>query len=59
MSNKKNKKQPTFKLEFDEEISLPASFRPNKSGSVAQNTSRPIKKHPKQKYTYLTIIYSP
>ncbi|CEN76075.1 Uncharacterised protein [[Clostridium] sordellii] len=49
MSNKKNKKQPTFKLEFDEEISLPVSFRPNKSGSVAQNTSRPIKKHPKQK----------
>lgn len=44
--NSKNK-QPHFKLEFDEELSLPAHFRPKKSGSVAQNTARPISKHPK------------
>ncbi|MEG0180522.1 MAG: hypothetical protein ACRCYC_11790 [Paraclostridium sp.] len=50
MSNKKPKNnQPHAKLEFGEEISLPAHFRPKKSGSVAQNTSRPIRKHPKGK----------
>jgi hypothetical protein len=50
MSNKKTKnKQPHFKLEFAEELNLPASSRPKKSGSVAQNTSRPISKHPKEK----------
>lgn len=52
MSNKNNKsgnKQPHFTLEFGEELSLPARFRPKKSGSVAQNTSRPINKQPKGK----------
>ncbi|EQK47371.1 MULTISPECIES: hypothetical protein [Paraclostridium] len=50
MSNKKTKnKQPNTKLEFAEELNLPANSRPRKSGSVAQNTSRPISKHPKEK----------
>ncbi|EQK42091.1 hypothetical protein [Paraclostridium bifermentans] len=50
MSNKKIKnKQPNTKLEFAEELNLPANSRPRKSGSVAQNTSRPISKHPKEK----------
>ncbi|MGL5650284.1 MAG: hypothetical protein ACRDDE_00900 [Paraclostridium sp.] len=50
MSNKKAKnKQPNTKLEFAEELNLPANSRPRKSGSVAQNTSRPISKHPKEK----------
>ncbi|WP_170074321.1 hypothetical protein [Paraclostridium dentum] len=50
MSNKKTKnKQPNTKLEFAEELNLPANSRPRKSGSVAQNTSRPINKHPKEK----------
>lgn len=50
MSNKKTKnKQPNTKLEFAEELNLPANSRPRKSGSVAQNTSRPITKHPKEK----------
>ncbi|GAA0862633.1 hypothetical protein [Paraclostridium tenue] len=52
MSNKNKKtdnKQPHFKLEFGEELGLPAHLRPKKSGSVAQNTSRPISKHPKGK----------
>lgn len=50
MSNKNKKsknKQPHFKLEFGEELNLPAHFRPKKSGSVSQNTARPISKHPK------------
>ena len=50
MSNKKTKnKQPNTKLEFAEELNLPANSRPRKSGSVAQDTSRPISKHPKEK----------
>lgn len=50
MSNKKTKnKQPNTKLEFAEELNLPANSRPRKSGSVAQNTSRLISKHPKEK----------
>ncbi|WP_250672833.1 hypothetical protein LZ906_004685 [Paraclostridium ghonii] len=50
MSNKKAKnKQPNLKLEFAEELNLPPNSRPKKSGSVAQNTSRPISKHPKEK----------
>ncbi|MDM8128523.1 hypothetical protein QUV80_08565 [Paraclostridium benzoelyticum] len=50
MSNKKTKnKQPNTKLGFAEELNLPANSRPRKSGSVAQNTSRPISKHPKEK----------
>lgn len=50
MSNKKTKnKQPNTKLEFAEELNLPANSRPRKSGSVPQNTSRPISKHPKEK----------
>lgn len=50
MSNKKTKnKQLNTKLEFAEELNLPANSRPRKSGSVAQNTSRPISKHPKEK----------
>ncbi len=51
MSKNKNKfnNQPHTKLEFAEELSLPAHLRPKKSGSVAQNTARPIRKHPKGK----------
>ncbi|MCU9808069.1 hypothetical protein LEQ06_07730 [Paraclostridium sp. AKS46] len=49
MSNKNKNKQPNTKLEFAEELNLPANSRPRKSGSVAQNTSRPISKHPKEK----------
>lgn len=50
MSNKNAKNnQPHTKLEFAEELNLPPNDRPSKSGSVAQNTSRPISKHKKQK----------
>lgn len=49
----KNKKpcnnQPHSKLEFAEELNLSARLKPKKSGSVAQNTARPIQKHPKGK----------
>lgn len=49
----KNKKecsnQPHTKLEFAEELNLPSRLRPKKSGSVAQNTARPIQKHTKGK----------
>lgn len=48
MSNKKIKNnQPHKKLEFAEELSIPARLRPKKSGSVAQNTAKPIRKRTK------------
>jgi hypothetical protein len=51
MSNNKKQctNQPHVKLEFAEELNLPPRLRPKKSGSVAQNTARPIQRHPKGK----------
>ncbi|WP_455539316.1 hypothetical protein [Terrisporobacter sp.] len=43
-----NKKNPHYKLEFDEELHLEPRLRPSKTGSVAQNTARPINSHRKQ-----------
>lgn len=43
--NRNDKKNPNFKLEQGEELNLPARLRPSKTGSVAQNTARPISKH--------------
>ena len=49
MTTNKHKKQdnknPHFKLELGEELNLEPRLRPSKTGSVAQNTARPINKH--------------
>ena len=45
--NRNDKKNPHFTLEFGEELNLPPRLRPKKSGSVAQNTARPISTHRK------------
>lgn len=41
--NRNDKKNPNFKLEQGEE--LEPRLRPSKSGSVSQNTARPISSH--------------
>ncbi|MGL5694020.1 MAG: hypothetical protein ACRCXA_08075 [Peptostreptococcaceae bacterium] len=43
--NRNDKKNPNFKLEQGEELNLSPRLRPSKTGSVAQNTSRPISTH--------------
>lgn len=43
--NRNDKKNPHFKLELGEELNLEPRLRPSKTGSVAQNTARPISSH--------------
>ena len=43
----KKEKNPHFKLELGEELNLEPRLRPSKTGSVAQNTARPISSHKK------------
>ncbi|QJA08362.1 hypothetical protein HF520_05105 [Romboutsia sp. CE17] len=45
--NRNDKKNPNFKLEQGEELNLPPRLRPSKTGSVSQNTARPISSHKK------------
>ncbi|WP_018590877.1 hypothetical protein [Terrisporobacter glycolicus] len=45
--NGNDKKNPHFKLELGEELNLEPRLRPSKTGSVAQNTARPISTHKK------------
>ena len=45
--NRNDKKNPNFKLELGEEINIEPRLRPSKTGSVAQNTARPISSHKK------------
>lgn len=45
--NRNDKKNPSFKLEQGEELNLPPRLRPSKTGSVSQNTARPISSHKK------------
>ncbi|SHJ79963.1 hypothetical protein [Tepidibacter formicigenes] len=40
--NKNGRQTPDFKLEFAEELNLPNSLHQRKTGSVSQNTSKPI-----------------
>ncbi|KXZ39889.1 hypothetical protein SAMN05661008_00889 [Alkalithermobacter thermoalcaliphilus JW-YL-7 = DSM 7308] len=47
--NKNGRKTPNKKLEFAEELSLKPSEHPSQTGSVSQNTSRPISKRKKNK----------
>ena len=42
-----DKKNPNFKLELGEELNLEPRLRPSKTGSVSQNTARPISTHKK------------
>ena len=44
---RENDKNPHFKLELGEELNLEPRLRPSKTGSVAQNTARPISSHKK------------
>lgn len=44
-----NKKNPHFKLELGEELNLEPRLRPSKTGSVSQNTSKPIGSHKNHK----------
>lgn len=47
MANNKNIKKPkktkNTKLEIAEEINIDPKFKPSQTGSVSQNTSRPVK----------------
>lgn len=43
--NRNDKQNPDFKLETSEELNIPPRLRPSKTGSVAQNTARPISSH--------------
>ena len=43
--NRNDKKNPNFKLEQSEELNLEPRLRPSKTGSVSQNTARPISTH--------------
>ena len=43
--NRNDKKNPHYKLELGEELNLEPRLRPSKTGSVAQNTARPISSH--------------
>lgn len=45
--NKKQTSNPDFKLELGEELNIPPRLRPSKTGSVSQNTARPISSHKK------------
>ena len=45
--NRNDKKNPDFKLELGEELNLEPRLRPSKTGSVSQNTARPISTHKK------------
>ncbi|MEG1310804.1 MAG: hypothetical protein RR942_12710 [Romboutsia sp.] len=46
-NNKKPKKARNTKLEIAEEISIEPRLKPSKTGSVSQNTARPISSHKK------------
>lgn len=43
--NRNDKKNPHFKLELGEELNIPPRLIPSKTGSVSQNTARPISSH--------------
>ncbi|MEF9992689.1 MAG: hypothetical protein RSD22_11460 [Romboutsia sp.] len=45
--NKNNKNNPNLKLEIGEELNVSPRLKPSKTGSVAQNTARPISSHKK------------
>lgn len=45
--NRNEKSNPDFKLELGEELNLAPRLRPSKTGSVSQNTARPISSHKK------------
>lgn len=49
MAKDKHKKNPHYKLELGEELNLEPRLRPSKTGSVAQNTAKPINSHKKHK----------
>lgn len=43
MANNKPKKTKNTKLELAEELNIAPKFKPSQTGSVSQNTARPIK----------------
>lgn len=43
--NRNDKDNPNFNLELGEELNIPPRLRPSKTGSVSQNTARPISSH--------------
>lgn len=45
--NKSQNSNPNFKLELGEELNIPPRLKPSKTGSVSQNTARPISSHKK------------
>ncbi|SHH50254.1 hypothetical protein [Tepidibacter thalassicus] len=47
--NKNGRQTPNLKLEFSEELNLPNSLHPRQTGSVSQNTSKPIQKRKRDK----------
>lgn len=44
-NNKNPKKAKNTKLEIAEELNLEPRLRPSKTGSVSQNTARPVSSH--------------
>ena len=48
-NNKKEKKEKNTKLEIGEELNIDTQLRPSKTGSVSQNTAKPISSHKKKK----------
>ena len=44
-NNKKPKKTKNVKLEIAEELNVEPRLRPSKTGSVSQNTARPVSSH--------------
>ena len=46
--NRNEKQNPDFNLELGEELNIPPRLRPSKTGSVSQNTAKPISSHKKQ-----------
>lgn len=50
MSHKKSKnKNRNLNVEFAEDENLEPRLRPSQTGSVSQNTSKPVSKHKKSK----------
>ena len=46
---KKEKKEKNAKLEIGEELNIDPRLRPSKTGSVSQNTAKPVSSHKKKK----------
>lgn len=47
--NKNGRKTPNTTLEFGEELNIPSFLHPRQTGSVSQNTSKPMTKRKRDK----------